>query len=283
MGYFNLNILESNRSSNYITPSFAVGCLFDCAYCYVSRYKPVGVEYASDVWPILDAIDNHALQLGPKTVPDQTHDKYWSYDFSCNEDFILHAKHHPWEHIFTFFKNHPLAFGTAATKFVNKRLLSFNPNRKIRIRFSLMPQKFADILEPNTSPIIDRIKAINTFYKAGYDVHINYSPVIASKDSKPFYIELFKLVDKYVDDSIKPYVKAEVIFLTHNRKLHVYNIRHNPAAEKLLWRPALQEAKVSQYGGRNIRYKLNYKSTMIAKFSALLKHVLPWQEIRYIF
>ena len=41
-----------------------------------------------------------------------------------------------------------------------------------------MPQALSDKLEPNTSQIIDRIKAINDFYDAGYDVHINYSPII---------------------------------------------------------------------------------------------------------
>lgn len=244
---------------------------------------PKGVEFAPDEFTILDAIDTHALKLGPKTEPDQTHDKYWTYDFSCNEDYILHAKHHNWQELFTFFKNHPYAFGTAATKYVNKNLLSFNPERKVRIRFSLMPQKFSTILEPNTSLIEDRIKAVNDFYNAGYDVHLNYSPVIAVQGSKTLYANLFQQVDRLIDDNIKPHVKAEIIFLTHNRKMHQYNLKHATKAEQLLWHPAIQEDKVSSYGGKNIRYKRHLKAKMEARFSALLKHILPWQEIRYMF
>lgn len=247
------------------------------------RYKPEGLEFATDAWQILDAIDTHALKLGPKQKPDQTHDKYWTYDFSCNEDFILHAKHHPWQQVFNFFKKHPHAFGTAATKYVNKTLLDFEPDRKIRIRFSLMPQEYSTVLEPNTSLIIDRIKAINDFYKAGYDVHVNYSPVIAVPGAKKLYAELFQQVDKHVEDDIKPNVKAEIIFLTHSEKMHEYNSEVAKEAENLLWQPELQEPKTSSYGGKNLRYKWQAKQRMLINFKAMLGYILPWQEIRYAF
>ena len=68
--------------------------------------------------------------------------------------------------------------GSFATKYVNPKLLDFDPKGKIRIRFSLMPQKLADIHEPGTSKILDRIKAINPFIESGYNVHVNFSPVI---------------------------------------------------------------------------------------------------------
>ena len=61
---------------------------------------------------------------------------------------------------------------------------------------------------------------------------------------KEDYRDLFKLVDKIVDPSIKPYVKAECIFLTHNEKMHEYNIIHNVKGEVFLWEPRLQERKI---------------------------------------
>ncbi|BBJ31691.1 hypothetical protein RAS_08000 [Rickettsia asiatica] len=66
-----------------------------------------------------------------------------------------------------------------ATKYVNPKLLNFNPESKIRIRFSLMPVRMSEILEPKTSTIIERIKAVNIFIEAGYEVHLNFSPIIA--------------------------------------------------------------------------------------------------------
>ena len=122
---------------------------------------------------ILTAINNHCA-FADVEKPNQTHDEYITYDISCNEDFALHAKYHEWQKIFDFFKNHDRAVGSFATKYVNEKPLEYNPEGKIRIRFSLMPVQYARIIEPNTSSIGDRIKAINDFIEAGYDVHINF-------------------------------------------------------------------------------------------------------------
>jgi spore photoproduct lyase len=150
------------------------------------RHLKDGLTIAENYEDILRAIDYHCQALGPK-VANQTHSKYWSYDISCNEDFALHAKFHNWTEIFQFFVGHPYAMGTFATKNVNKKLLEFNPKEKIRIRFSLMPQELSSILEPSTSLIEDRIQAINLFKEAGYDVHINFSPVILYKSTYSLY------------------------------------------------------------------------------------------------
>tara|TARA_B100000131_G_scaffold56879_1_gene52126 strand:- start:158 stop:1018 length:861 start_codon:yes stop_codon:yes gene_type:complete len=278
-----MTIRESGRSSDYITPSFGFGCLFKCTYCYMRRHVPKGLTIANNPEDILIAIEKHCEDLPWPKKPNQTHDEYYTYDFSCNEDFVLHAKYHDWKLIFDYFKNHEKAFGTAATKYVNKSLLDYDPDRKVRIRFSLMPQVLSDKLEPGTSKILDRIKAINQFYDAGYDVHVNYSPIIMYENHGDDYNELFELVDKYVDNSIKPEVKAESIFLTHNQKLHKYNVDNNVKGEDLLWKPELQENKVSQYGGKNIRYKWEDKRTYINSFKANHHSVIPWQQIRYIF
>jgi spore photoproduct lyase len=278
-----LKIRKSDRSSNFITPSFGFGCLYKCLYCYMRRHVKDGLTIAKNTDEILQAIDDHVQSLPWPKKPDQTHEKYYTYDFSCNEDYFLHLKYHDWDTLLEFFKNHPKAFGTAATKYVNYNLLDYNPEKKIRIRFSLMPQVFSDLLEPNTSKIIDRIKAINLFYDAGYDVHINYSPIIASPKSKELYTELFGLVDKHIRDEIKPTVKAECIFLTHNEKMHQHNETNNCAGEELLWQPKWQESKTSEYGGKNIRYKWQMKNAMRNRFLNLMQTIVPWQEVRYIF
>ena len=144
-----------------------------------------------------------------------------------------------------------------------------------------MPQKYADLLEPGTSKIIDRIIAIDKFIAAGWDVHINFSPVIVTEGWEKEYAALFQLVDKYV--TTKDKVKAEVIFLTHNADKHKYNLDHGILGEELLWRPDIQEDKVSQYGGKNIRYKHNLKDDYIRAFRSLHDLIIPWNTIRYIF
>jgi spore photoproduct lyase len=275
-------IRESGRSTDFISPSFGYGCLYNCSYCYMKRHKPEGLDIAKNTGDILTAINNH-VWFATVDKPNQTHSEFITYDISCNEDFALHAKYHEWERIFEFFKNHQLAMGSFATKYVNKDLLEYNPQSKIRIRFSLMPEKWRKILEPNTSTIFDRVRAINDFIEAGYDVHINFSPVIVHDDWLKEYRILFEGVDGFVDRKYKDKVKAEVIFLTHNVKKHKWNLENNVAGEDLLWTPEIQEAKTSQYGGENLRYKMKLKREWIKEFIKLHDEVIPWNTIRYIF
>ena len=54
-------IRESGRSSDYISPSFGYGCLFDCKYCYMKRHLPKGLNVATNIGDILTAINNHAM------------------------------------------------------------------------------------------------------------------------------------------------------------------------------------------------------------------------------
>ena len=273
-------IRKSGRSTDFISPSFGYGCLYNCSYCYMKRHKPQGLDIAKNTMNILTEINNHCM-FAEVDKPNQTHDSYTTYDISCNEDFALHAKYHEWQTIFDFFKEHPVAMGSFATKYVNVDLLNYDPQGKIRIRFSLMPQSISDKLETNTSKIIDRIKAIDAFIDGGYEVHINFSPVVIYDNWLEDYEYLFQMVDNYVDYQNE--VKCEVIFLTHNENKHNYNLANNITGESLLWNTDIQENKVSQYGGKNIRYKHNLKAQYIKQWINLHDRIIPKNEIRYIF
>ena len=283
-----LIIRESGRSTEYISPSFAFGCGFDCSYCYMKRHKPDGIDIATNTEEILTEIDHHAW-FATVDKPNQTHEEFVTYDIGCNFDLPLHAKHIDWEKIFTFFRDHPRAMGSFATKYVNKDLLEFNPKGKVRIRFSMMPPKMRKILEPNTSLIGDRLYAIQEFIDAGYDVHINFSPVIVYGDKKygdnwiEGYRFLFREISQVIDKKNWDKVKCEVIFLTHNESKHVYNLMENIPGEDLLWRPDIQEDKTSEFGGKNIRYKHDLKAEYIRQWTQLHDLIIPWNTIRYIF
>jgi spore photoproduct lyase len=248
----------------------------------MKRHLSKGLSVSKNYNDILTAVNSHAY-FDTTEKPNQTDDKFITYDFSCNEDFALHLKYHEWEKIFDFFKQHPIAKGTIATKIIPTELLNYNPDKKIRIRFSLMPQIYSDLLEPNTPLIIDRIKAINTFIEAGYEIHINFSPVIVEDGWLKEYEELFNQVDENVKEEYKKEVKCEVIFLTHNEEKHLQNIKDNLKGEELLWKPDIQEIKTSMYGGDNLRYKFQLKDKYIEEFKKLHKTIIPWNFIRYIF
>lgn len=245
------------------------------------RYKHTGVNIPSNVDTILKAISNHSKQLGEK-LPNQVHDKLWLYDIACTEDFCLHAKYYDWRKIFDFFRDTPCIGATMATKYVNTNLLNYSPDQQIRIRFSLMPQKLSTVLEPNTTLIIDRIKAINDFRKAGYDVHINFSPIIVHPESLKLYIDLFKQVKSIVNNIHE--LKSECIFLTHSERLHNFNILNgHTKAEELLWKPRLQELKQSQFQSDVLRYKWQYKNKCKEQFLKWYNRIIPEIQVRYIF
>jgi spore photoproduct lyase len=276
-------IRPSGRSTDFISPSFGHGCLYNCSYCYMKRHKPEGLSVATNTMDILTEINSHAY-FSTVEKPNQT-GEYITYDISCNEDFALHAKYHEWEKIFAFFRDHPLAMGSFATKHVNNELLKFNPEGKIRIRFSLMPERWRKVLEPNTSSLDERLRAVTDFINAGYEVHLNFSPVIVHDHWLIEYELLFDIIAKhcYMYHWPKNSVKAEVIFLTHNEDKHKYNLANKLPGEELLWVPKIQEGKVSQYGGKNLRYEHNRKADYIKQFVKMHDEIIPWNTIRYIF
>lgn len=285
-----LKITESGRSTDFIAPSFGHGCLFNCSYCYMKRHRPTGLQIAKNVDDVLDAVGKHYEWLNTTTwwaenKPNQTHDSRVTYDIGTNEDLALHAKYYDLQKIFDYPKGKAMLF-SFATKYVNYDLKHLNVHlSRTRIRFSLMPQKYADILEPNTSPIEERISAINDFIKYGYDVHINFSPIIVTDTWIEDYRDLFMLVDKIVYPLYKRErsIKSEVIFLTHNEKKHNYNLANGIPGEDLLWRPDIQENKISSNGQLNIRYNHKLKADYIYQFKCLHELLIPWNTIRYIF
>lgn len=274
-------IRPSGRSTDFLTPTIIMGCGFECSYCYCKRHKTSGIDVATNIEEILTAVDHH-VWFAEIEKPNQTHPDYITYDVGCNSDMALHAKHYDWQKLFEFFRKHPIAMGSFATKYVNKDLLKYNPEGKMRIRFSLMPEKIRLILEPNTSSIYERICAIPRFIDAGYDVHVNFSPVVVYDGWLDDYRELFQDLN-VIPEEYRKEVLAEVIFLTHNEGKHKYNLDKQLPGEDLLWSPDIQEGKISQYGGNNIRYKHNLKADYIKQFTELHDRLIPWNTIRYIF
>lgn len=276
---------ESGRSSDFIAPSLANGCLGACAYCYVDRNKPVNpITLFTNTEEILAAVDKHVQkQVWPK-VPNQTHPLCYTYDIGCNSDISVDALlSDSVRTTVAFFREHPKAFATFATKFVNPELLTYDPQRKVRIRLSLLPHPVSKLVDVRTDPVEKRLAAINDFYEAGYEVHVNFSPVIVYEGWQDDYRELFAQLNEAAHPAVKKQMSCEVIFLTHNFGQHQENLAINPKAEALLWTPETQETKRSQFGGINVRYQYQLKAQLVEEFKQLQQEVIPWCGIRYIF
>lgn len=280
-----LKVRPNGRSSDFIPPFFGQGCLYTCAYCYMKRNVPNGLSVPTNTDDILNTIDQHVMSLDWKKKPNQVDETYYTYDISCDEDFILHHKHHEWKKIWEFFINHERAKATLATKGnVPKAMIDYNTKKKIRIRFSLIPEKYRKILEPNTPTIEDRIKQAAEMHLKGHEIHLNFSPVVITSTMINDYIDLLNMVNDYLGDIHNNTIKSEVIFLTHNEKMHHRNLENDRFdAEAILWKPKIQESKISQNGQKNIRYQYQLKERGINVFKSLMNDHIPWCEIRYIF
>ncbi|RYG31518.1 spore photoproduct lyase family protein, partial [bacterium] len=232
----------NGRSADYIGPGTANGCAMSCAYCYVARRKGAAnpITLFVNIEAAIGATRKFAANLPPKP-PSQTDPEFWTFDIGENSDVSLDAALcDGLRRQIEAFRTIPNAKATFATKFVNRDLLTYDPQRKTRVRFSLMPSSLAKVLDVRTSPIAERIAAIDDFVAAGYEVHLNLSPVVIAEDSRELYRELFRQIDDGIGPVARAQLRAEIIFLTHNEELHEANLQWHPKAEEILWRPDLQ-------------------------------------------
>ena len=293
-----LKIKPNNNSSDFVMPSFIHGCPAMCAYCYCARHNKFGnpITQFSNIDEILELTIQHSQEVGVKKIENQQDSFYYVYEIGEESDLLGPQN----IDLANYAMNRLIMDGlfiktTFATKLSNKhnvsKLIDCPRHRQGRIRVSLMPQKVSSILEPGTCLIKDRIKSIDKIYNKGYEVHINFAPVIMYNTWVEDYLQLFSDIHNYLESlevatrkRIQNQLACEIIFLTHHPKLHKSNLQWNEEAEKLLWQPNNQEFKVNKRGGTDIlRYKLDIKKpAMKVLFGALKKH-MPYCTVRYAF
>jgi len=181
------------------------------------------------------------------------------------------------------FRTLPHAKGSFATKWVNPGLLAYDPQGRTRVRVSLMPHADAKLLDVRTAPVAERIGFINDLVAAGYETHVNFSPVVVREGFEAPWDELFAEVDDRLSAQAKAQLACEVIMLTHNAALHDVNLAWHPKAETLLWRPDLQEAKHSENGQANLRYRTGWKGQWLGRLLDRLRARMPYCRVRYAF
>ncbi|MFI5963718.1 spore photoproduct lyase family protein [Streptomyces asoensis] len=276
----------NGRSADWIAPGASNGCAMACAYCYVPRRKGYAnpVTVFTNIDRIIGHIGRHIARQGPKTEPNQCDPEAWVYDIGengdCSVDALICDNTADVVHAF---RQWPTAKASFATKFVNPDLLALDPRGRTRVRFSVMPPEDSRLLDVRTSPVAERIAAAADFLDAGYEVHFNLSPVVVRPGWEEAWGELLDRLDDVLPARVKRQAAAEVIMLTHNRELHEVNLGWHPRAEEVLWRPDLQESKVSENGALNVRYAGAAKARAVERLRAMVTARAPWLTVRYAF
>jgi spore photoproduct lyase len=273
-----LTTRDNGRSADAISPNFIYGCLGGCmkSYCYVGRFNNDKVYVNENIHDIMKSVGQWVNKQPWPKVPNQTDSTYYTIDIGCSTDVALMSKHYDWQQVFNHFNYVTEIKSTFATKYptkfdVDKYILA--PG-KHRIRVSLMPQKYSDILEPGTDSIDDRIMSIPRLQKK-MEVHINFSPIIYTDGWLDEYRKLFQLLKITCGG-----LPCECIFLTYNETSHK---NASDEVNALCWRPEIQEAKDSQYAPDNIRYQHKLKLQMVKDFVSLYSEYFNPKNIRYIF
>ena len=206
-------------------------------------------------------------------VPDQQDPVYVMVDIACNSDLVLMQRHMP-EPLIDYLKrydDHPRLNTTMATKYPSLLTLDVNHfNKKPRVRVSLMPQRFSDILEPKMQKISDRIKDINRLKDLGWEVHVNYSPLIFYPGWKEAYLELFAEVHAVAGKN-----KCEVIALTNHKN---QMLKTTDEAREIM----KHSSEVKNKSGV-MRYPLVYKTQWLEQFKEIYCKFFELETIRYIF
>ena len=281
-----LTCRPNTRSANFIAPFESNGCTMSCSYCYVPRRKGYAnpITLYVNIEQAMAYLKRHIAKQGSKMFPDEVDATEWVYEIGeggdCSADAAICDNV---KDFVDFFKMTPTAKVTWATKFVNRELLTYDPQGKTRIRFSLMPHAMSKLIDVRTSPISDRIDVMNDFADAGYEVNVNFSPVVVYEGWLGDWKLLFDELNDKLNAETKEKLVAEVIFLTHNEALHNINMGWHPKAEEVLWKPELQEVKYSENGGMNVRYKSGYKRGLVNSLVELIQAELPYCTIRYAF
>ncbi|MGK0464752.1 spore photoproduct lyase family protein [Clostridium sp.] len=263
----------NNNSANAIAPNLIYGCFGGCVdtYCYMSRYNGHRVFVNSNVLEIVASVYEWAKNY--VKVSDQQDPVYKMVDIACNTDLVLMQKHCiiPLIDYLKMYDDHSEINSTMATKYPGLLKLDVNHfNKKPRVRVSLMPQSYSNILEPKMQSIESRINDINRLKKLGWEVHINYSPVILFKDFKNKYKELFNMVNDIAGEN-----KCEVIFLTN----HPFQMDKATGEAKEMMSYSNEVKNTSGV----MRYPLKLKRKAIGIFKEEYSRLFNPKTIRYIF
>ena len=263
----------NNNSSDCIAPNIIYGCFGGCVdtYCYMSRYNGHRVFVNENVDQIFNSVVEWEKTY--KKVPNQQDPVYTMVDIACNSDLVLMQKHVPGtlHNYLKLYDDHPQLNSTMATKYPGLLKLDVNHfNKRPRVRVSLMPQEYSNILEPKMQKISSRIDDVNRLKDLGWEVHLNYSPLVFYPGWSKEYESLFKEVKDKAGEN-----KCEVIALTN----HVNQM--NKASEEA--REFMKYSnEIKNYGGV-MRYPLRQKTKLLSDFKSIYGKYFNLSTIRYIF
>lgn len=296
----------NGRSTDFLPNQMMTrSCGFFCSYCYVNRHFPNGypklyddalnvVQMVGSVMSDLPRWRRKFLSVCGKPFEkerDPKHSPYVTFDLGCDSDCVLDnqmTRHDGYSGHIVEVMNGIAAIDGAMSSFATKgddfeAFISGckQPGRN-RIRLSLMPEHHRRILELNTATIESRLTSVNRLVAAGFEVHINLSPIVVTPKFETEYLDLLHLIADSLTQEAKAQLAYEIIFLTHSASLFESTQINNPKAHAMMvegplpLEPKLNKPNVLSYGKSD---KTVLKKWLMENIEA----VTPYARVRYCF
>lgn len=128
-----------------------------------------------------------------------------------------------------------------------------------------------------TSPLKNRVEAINKLKKAGYPVGILIAPVVLVDNWKEKYEELVKYLQENLCDEVKKDVFFEIIFMTYSYVHNAINQEAFPDAINLYDKDLMMVRGRGRY-----MYKKEIREDGSRFFEEIMRKYFPGNEIKYI-
>ena len=209
--------VENHKVSDFLVPYTSSGCSASCLYCYlVCNYNKC--SYLR-IFVNREQMMERMIKIAQKT------DKELCFEIGSNSDLILEntiTENLPWT-IENFGKSGKGKI-TFPTKFdMVDPLLHLNHKERTIFRMSVNPEMVIRKVEFGTSPLFNRIHAVNLMSEAGYPVGILLAPIILLYDWKHLYTELINQLAEKLSPRVKKTAFIEIIFMTYSYVNNVIN------------------------------------------------------------
>ena len=298
---------DPNGNSTDFLPGLMMtqGCAFGCTYCYTERhYLNNYPKLYGDVYEVVNMVQHTMdnLEFYREKMISLTHrdfEKYrdpkhgdWiTFDLGCDSDCTLDNQltaHDDFPGHVVDIMNKISAIPNAKTSFATKSASfdSFIKNcirpSHHRIRLSVMPEHHRRILEMNTALIQDRLEAANKLHLAGFEVHLNLSPIVVTEKYDEEYSDLLKLIDSILLPDVKKQMAYEVIYLTHsNAQFDMVNA-YAPKAHKMMTQGCM-ELTAKPNKPNVLSYSKKDKLVLKQKLRGMIEQITPYARVRYCY
>lgn len=264
--------VPNHKTSDYLVPYTSSGCIAMCMYCYlVCNYNKCAY---------LRLFVNREQMLDKIIRVSNESQKELTFEIGSNSDLVLEntiTQNLEWT-IQNFVSRTQKGFLTFPTKFsMVEPILKLEHKGKIIVRMSVNPEEIIKNIEIGTSPLKNRVEAINKLREAGYKVGILIAPVILVENWKEQYKQLIEYLVENLSGQVKQNVFFEIIFMTYSYVHHAINQEAFPNKVELY-----NKETMTGRGRGKYRYKEEIRIEAEEFLRQEMKKNFPNNEIMYI-